>query len=335
MDIAAESNVLDVKHPIPDLSILFEGRDIEEERSNLKILTIRVINDGESNIHENDFDSRIPFGLQIDDGVVVRAQIVGANSTYLTDNLRPQVQAPNRILFEKVIFDRGKFVSLEILILHKKAARPRITPLGKIAGLDQISVTDSFSDHQQETFLQQVFRGAVAIQIARTIAYALIALGTVIAVGFSIAGISSTYSNWKKHQRRRKLASLPLMRMSEHVKIREALNEIFVENGIKGLIQMREYLEQPEQLKEDILERYRLVTGRMDTELLGPRSEPEKDTKIMKDLALKSALNIGSIPLLEPLVSAKLISSVDNRLSIDPALLHALQQHIRLVSRRR
>jgi hypothetical protein len=29
MDIAAESNVLDVKYPIADLAILFQGRDIE------------------------------------------------------------------------------------------------------------------------------------------------------------------------------------------------------------------------------------------------------------------------------------------------------------------
>jgi hypothetical protein len=62
MDIAADSNVL--RHPIPDLATLFQNRDIEKDNSNLTILTIRVINDGEANIHDNDFDSPMGFGLQ-------------------------------------------------------------------------------------------------------------------------------------------------------------------------------------------------------------------------------------------------------------------------------
>ena len=70
MDVAGESNVLDVRHPIPDLSIMFQGKDIEGERSNLRVLTIRIVNDGEVNIHENDYDSRRPFGGQIEGGLV-------------------------------------------------------------------------------------------------------------------------------------------------------------------------------------------------------------------------------------------------------------------------
>ena len=67
LDIAAESNVyLTLSTLVPDLAILFQGRDIEEEKSNLKVLAVRVVNDGEANIRENDFDSRLPFGLEVD-----------------------------------------------------------------------------------------------------------------------------------------------------------------------------------------------------------------------------------------------------------------------------
>jgi hypothetical protein len=80
MDIAAESNVLDVLHPISDLSIQFLGRDIEKEKLNLKVLTVRIMNDGESNIHEDDFDSHMPFGLRVEGGTVVRAQVASVVS---------------------------------------------------------------------------------------------------------------------------------------------------------------------------------------------------------------------------------------------------------------
>jgi hypothetical protein len=152
MDIAAESNVLDVKHPIADLSILFEGRGIEEEKSNLKVLTIRLINDGEVNIHENDFDSRIPFGFQVDGGRVVRAQLSGSNSSYMSDNLHPRVESPNRVVVDKIIFDKGKFVAIDLLVLLPKNATPKIKPLGKIAGLDEIPVTNSFQDREPTRF---------------------------------------------------------------------------------------------------------------------------------------------------------------------------------------
>ena len=119
-DIAAESNVLDVRHPVSDLSIVFQGKDIEGEQSNLRVLTLRVVNDGEVNIHENDYDSRRPFGVHIEGCRVIRAQVIASNSPYLTENLRPQVAAPDRILFDKIIIDKGKFVAVEVLVLHPK-----------------------------------------------------------------------------------------------------------------------------------------------------------------------------------------------------------------------
>ncbi len=97
MDIAAESNVLDVRHPISDLAIYFQGTDIDEEKANLKILTIRVINDGEASIREGDFDSRIPFGLEIGGGRIIRAQVTGSNSRYLTDNIHLRVEDQSRM----------------------------------------------------------------------------------------------------------------------------------------------------------------------------------------------------------------------------------------------
>ena len=188
MDIAAESNVLDVRHPIPELAIIFQGKDIEGEKANLKILTIRVVNDGEANIHENDFDSRIPFGLIVDGGSVVRAQVVGSNSQYLADNLHPHVQGSDQVDFDKIIFDKGRFVTVEVLVIHPKSVTPQVRPLGKIAGLDQIAVRNSFEESDQQGFWAQVFTGTIAVQLVRAIAYVLLAILSFVIIGFFIPG---------------------------------------------------------------------------------------------------------------------------------------------------
>jgi hypothetical protein len=216
------------------LAILFQGLDIEEEKSNLKILTVRVINDGEANIHENDYDSRTPFGLQIDGGRVVRAQVVGANSSYLSDNLHPHVEGPNQILMDKIIFDKGKFVSLEILVLHPKSTNPKLKPMGKIAGLDEISVTNSFQDRDQRSFVDQVFSGPTAIQISRAIAYSFFALISIIIMGFSIAGLASIRSKWKKWTRRRIASQIPELASPDQEKKRKVIEQIFVDHGLEA-----------------------------------------------------------------------------------------------------
>lgn len=243
MDIAAESNVLDVLHPIPELSILFQGQDIGKENSNLKVLIVRVANDGESNIHEDDFDSRMPFGLQVDGGTVVRAQVAGSNSSYLAGNLHPQLQTPNRVLFDKIIFDKRKFVAVELLVLHSKDQQPRVRALGKIAGVEEISVTNSFQDHAQQGFWEQVFQGQPVVQIARAIAYGLATLVAIVGIGFAIGGIVSAISEWKKARRRRLAAMIPSPEDPAQKKIQDAIERGFIEHGWSGLRELLVVLE--------------------------------------------------------------------------------------------
>jgi hypothetical protein len=308
MDIAAESNVLDVRHPIPDLAILFQGRDIEEEKSNLRVLTIRLINDGEANIRENDFDSRIPFGLRIDGGRIVRAQVTGSNSHYLSENLHPQVQAPDRIVFDKIIFDKERFVAVEVVILHQKNATPHVVPLGKIAGLDAIAVTNSFQGRDQQSFWGQVFSGAPAIQITRGIGYAFLALLTIVAVGFAIAGLASIPERFRKRKRRRMALQIQGLDDPEQEKKRKAVEAVYVEAGLRGIKRAQKLLADEEKLKSALTSTRFFYGG------AGPVPPPEVRQAMMMHEQVG-----GTIPtFLEPLFSAELITFKDKELKIDP-----------------
>ena len=59
----SDYNVLDLHRPLKDLSILFRGQDIQDKKLNLRIYSITVRNDGETNIRQSDFDQTKPWGL--------------------------------------------------------------------------------------------------------------------------------------------------------------------------------------------------------------------------------------------------------------------------------
>ena len=317
MDVAAESNVLDVKHPIPDLAILFQGRDIEEEKSNLKILTIRVINDGDANIHEDDFDNKIPFGLQIDGGRVIRAQVVGGNSPYLVQNVHPQVEGGNQIILDKVIFDRQKFVSLEILVLHAKTSILKLTPIGKIAGLEQISVTDSFQERDQPSVLRQAFSGQTPIQIVRAIAYSFLSLIVVVLAGFLIAGISSIPSRWRKRRRRRFANLISPEKDSKRESKRKAIEQIYIERGFVGLKRVEKLLSDGVKLKREL----RFYRG---------DPMPAVDQDLSNDQFVMVGHGFDSrMSILAPLLSANLITLEQEELHIDSEVRSLLNNYIK------
>jgi hypothetical protein len=322
MDIAAESNVLDVKHSVPDLAILFQGRDIEEEKSNLKVLTVRVVNDGEANIRENDFDSRMPFGLEIDNGRVIRAQVVSANSPYLASNLHPRVEGGNRIFMDKIIFDKGKFVAVEVLVLHRKSSNPQLKPMGKIAGLDDIAVTNSFQERDQRSFLDQVFNGPAAVQISRGLGYSFGALITIIVVGFSIVGIASIPSSIKKRQRRRIASRFAVLEVPEQEKKRKAIEEVFVEHGLPGLTRAQRLLGNEAALREEMSARRAFYVGSLALDLT--KEELDEIPRHSAELAVPSSLS--------PLVYAKLICLERDELKVDADVKPLLADFIAKVS---
>jgi hypothetical protein len=321
IDIAAESNVLDVRHPMADLSILFQGRDIEAEKSNLKVLTVRIVNDGSANILENDFDSRTPFGLWVEGGRVIRAQVVGGNSPYLSENIHPLVEGTDRIALDKVIFDKGKFVSLEVLVLHPKGSEPNLRPLGKIAGLEQISITRSFEDHNQRSLLDQVFSGPLAVQISRGIAYTIFALISIFLLGFLIAGLASIPGKRAKRKRQRTANQLPVLDSPSQEKKRKAIEDIYIEYGLEGLNRAQRLLSDEGHLKNELSARRQFHGGSVALDITGDE---------MAEIRHRMEMRVPSS--LTPLSTAKLLTLRGDTLQVDPDVRRLLAEYVSQIS---
>jgi hypothetical protein len=306
VDVISESNVMDVRTPLKDLSILFQGQDIQKENSNLRILGVRLVNEGDTNVLEGYFDSRIPWGLRIDGGRLIEARVTGSNSQYLSDNLHPRVTG-GEVDFDKVIFDKAKYVALELLVLHDKNVEPQVTPVGKIAGMDSIPIRNSFRERDQEGFKAKVFKGPIPVQIVRIIAYSLIGLSAVIVVSLVILGIGSIRSRIKKRSRRKWVRYLPREGSPEKEKKRQALLDIFVENGLPGLKRVQEVLNSEDSVAKEFRPRRVSVEK---AAVLGP--------PLIAKMQLTEDGRYFYIPSpLESLIEAGLVHRTDKTIEVD------------------
>jgi hypothetical protein len=166
-EITNQTNVLDILKPVNNLFITFQGDDIQKNNINLRSVTIKIENTGEQNILEADYDSRNIFGFKINKGEVIEAKLVGSNSEFLEQNINIQVVQPDTIKLEKIIFESNNYVLIEILVIHQKDNTPEIVPIGKIAGIDKMTVSSTSSVRPDKPFWVQTLEGPILVQISR------------------------------------------------------------------------------------------------------------------------------------------------------------------------
>ena len=171
-DIVNDANVLDVHKPLSELNIYFQGEDIQQKNLNLRIISVKIENTGNVDILQNFYDENVIFGLQIDGGHIIESRLIFSNSDYLTSNLNLKI-VNNTIEFSKPILEKNKYFIVEILVLHDKDKGPTIVPLGKIAGIERMDVTKSYTERQ--TFFDDVFSGSSLVQSVRLVVYTFFA----------------------------------------------------------------------------------------------------------------------------------------------------------------
>lgn len=178
-DVINDANVLDVHKPLSGLDIYYQGEDIQQKNQNLRIVSIKVENTGNVDILQSFYDKNVLWGLDVENGHVIEARLIGVSSNYLLDNLNVSYN-DNTIEFQKVIFDQNEYFVVEILILHDKEIDPAFRVLGKIAGIEQINLKESYQE--DKSFLEEVFDGSIFVQLVRIVVYMLILLFLLIAI---------------------------------------------------------------------------------------------------------------------------------------------------------
>jgi len=173
--IVSEVNVLDINEPLKDLQIIFQGENIQEGKLNLKIYRVKIENNGGTNITQNDFDQSGSWGIKVKDGRAIETRLVNSNSKYIDTDLSPSIQDNDFVRFNKIIFDKGNFFTVELLVLHNKDYPPVLYRVGKISGI-QDSETEISAPQYNEPFLETLFYGSWLIQIVRAMLYFIVSI---------------------------------------------------------------------------------------------------------------------------------------------------------------
>jgi len=190
-EILANTNVFDINADITKLDIIYDGLSLKNKNDNLRIINLRVKNNGSENILKNYYDNHDPLGLSITNGrIIERPELINTSNDYLKKNLQIKFDSTGRVIFNEVILEANQYFTIKLLILHPSNLTPNVISFGKIAGQNGIPLVSLVQQPKdQKSFLEETFYGGVFSQILRALAYTLIVLLLVIAIIFSVSKI--------------------------------------------------------------------------------------------------------------------------------------------------
>jgi hypothetical protein len=299
-EITSEANVLDIRKPLKDLNIAFQGEDIQERNLNLRILTIRIENNGNVDILQNYYDSDDIWGFEVENGKIIEARCVNSNSEYLRSNLNPQLYKEDAVQFTKVIFEKGKFFIIEILVLHIKDKLPAIIPIGKIAGIDKIVPIKSWLEKERGTFWSKLFAGNTLIQIIRSLFYLVAWISFIVLVIFLGVGISNLMGKAKLASRRKEIKRHFGKKALQVESNNKRILDIYVKEGSEGVKRLQKYLEDEERMRYTINSyeyRKKIAKEREEGKLIEKMPEYYDyafEEKVLLPLIGDSVITIGS-----------------------------------------
>lgn len=223
--IIQESDVLDIKEPVEELAIHYKGRDIRKEGKNLRIVALKVVNDGEKDIIQGDFDQKLPWGLRVTNAEIVDGpKLIDASSAYIQQELKAKAVNGKTMEFSKIIFEKERSFTVEFSVLHSASDTPAYEVLGKIAGIPPTSVGRMLPEPKVSLW-KQVLGGNWIVLAMRLVVYGLIFFAAFfILLGISL-GIIEGFAGRARRRRNARIGAYvaPLARFGVNTERAEAI----------------------------------------------------------------------------------------------------------------
>ena len=248
--ITSNSAVLDVKEKLGELDILYKGNSLKEKNQELRFMTIRVINNGSTAITEGSYDSKLPIGFSITDGVVAEEpSYIASSQDYLKTNLKVSKINSTDVGFNKIILDPEHYFDIKLLILYESGSNPSIKPLGKVASLDEIDVLFNINSIEEKSFLTSTFSGSLGMQGVRIFIYGVVFF----IILLFLVSISEKFDEWKLRKKRQGLVKTFKEYNESKISLRDEIFFKLYLTGSERCIQDLEYLlSNPEQLRKHL-----------------------------------------------------------------------------------
>lgn len=245
-EIIANTNVLDFNADINKLEVAYDSTNLKQTGENLRIYTVKVVNNGDENIIKEFYDENEPVGIKISSGKIIeQPEIIQSSNDYLKRNVKFTSNQKGKIVFSNVIIESGEFFIIKLLALHKKNTIPKIISFGKIAGQQKIDVVNAVDVKEEMTFLKKVYYGTFWIQILRLISYFL---GTVIIIVIIVSILEKIESVKKRGRKKKIIDDFKNLKTYQYTKMDDAIFDQYIEGGAYLLKRMSEMVENEQEL---------------------------------------------------------------------------------------
>ena len=239
-DIISNTSVLDINADLGNLEIFYGKSNLKIEKRNLRLISVRVMNTGSTNILKDFYDDEDPLGLQVTDGNIIETpELLEASNDYLKRNVKIFLTSPGTISFSKVIIEPKEFFTVKLLALYRADTTPKIMATGKIAGIRSIRVVNITESRGNRSFFAEVFSGTILVEVVRLFLFPLIAIVLLTAIITSAVGITGLITRIKRKRTIRKFRKRQGKASTE---LANAVFRRFLKNGQWELEPMSEIL---------------------------------------------------------------------------------------------
>ncbi|WP_299126208.1 hypothetical protein [uncultured Winogradskyella sp.] len=247
-EIIANTNVLDFNADINKLEVLYDSTSLKKTGENLRIYTVKIVNNGQENIIKEFYDENEPVGIKITSGKIIeKPEIIQSSNDYLKRNVKFIKTENEGFLFSNVIIESGEFFTIKLLVLHKNSNIPQIKSYGKIAGQQKIDVVNAVDVKEEMTFLKKVYYGNVWTQLLRLISYFIIAILIIAVFALTSQKIDSTR---EKKRKKKNLSEFKNLKTYQYTRMDDAIFDRYLDNGGFELKRMSKLIENDKELND-------------------------------------------------------------------------------------
>lgn len=189
ISLNSEVSIFDVKQPLSNLNVVFNGTDLTASKRSLVSAKIRITNVGDRSLTPSDVSSSDPLGFTVEGGQILRLTRSRASSDHLRRLAKPSLRGNSVILNAGLIFDSGDYVESDLLIVKPNGSKLTYRPMGKVSRQESIPFLDRRLADAEEGFLKKAFGGKWYVQISRGIFYAVVLFIVIACIAFIVAQI--------------------------------------------------------------------------------------------------------------------------------------------------
>ena len=182
VELLSSAPVLSIRENVQDLEIMFKGTNIRQSHQALSLINIKLVNRGNVAIKSGDFDEKDPLILVVDEGEIVKADIIESSDSYLEKVYAETKLSIKTIRFPSFILEPSQFMSVRLLVLHSETVAPALSMKGKVANVGEIPVVLSKTEPSEQTTSSIAYSGDFVVQSIRVASYGIGTLAFLAAV---------------------------------------------------------------------------------------------------------------------------------------------------------